>query len=70
MSYSGFWVIFFVNLGFLALADDLPKWVYVLSIIVACVFGAFAVNRFEEMSERVCKLEKELQKRKDGADNE
>lgn len=62
MSYSSLWVIFFVNLGFLALADDLPKWIYVLSLIVASVFGAFAVNQFAKMQARVDKLEKELEK--------
>lgn len=70
MSRWGALFVFFLGTAFLAIGLDWPKFIFVLSIFAVGVFEVVAIHEFNKMSERVDKLERELPKRKDGADND
>ena len=77
MSVSGIlFVVFFVS-GIVCAGLELPTWICTLLLSAGGICISIATDKFyttekqfEQLGKRVEKLEKELQKRKDGADNE
>ena len=70
MSYCGTAFVFLFVVSIISCIFEFPIWFSLVTSIASYIFWLVSVSQFDKMEERVRELEKELQKRKDGADNE